>query len=376
VELIQLKQQKMDFFKIGQEKSDIEVRISYRIIQLFSEGLYSSPHKAIEELVSNAFDAGATNVQVVLPPDLSAAGATIAVIDDGTGMDAQGLRDHWLIGVSAKRSQGFASPKERKQIGKFGIGKLATYVLANRLTHICKVGSTYYSTSMDYSKIPTGDAGGIYTEERVHLPLRILTEKQAKEAVDPWTGGPKPGDKAIKLFGPGAAKAWTVAIMSNLKPMASEIQRGRLRWILQTAMPLRDDFNLYLDGDPVPSSKLKVKKVGHWVLGKELKDIPKPAPDMEVTEDTKVPKNSPQHYGLSHPDLGRITGYVEVYEDPLDTGKSTDIERSHGFFVYVRGRLVNIGCRLRNQPKSPAPWHVLSLQDGWYWTWEQATRPV
>ena len=58
-----------DFYNIGPKKSDIEVRISYRIIQLFSEGLYSSPNKAIEELVSNAFDAGATSVHVILPAD-------------------------------------------------------------------------------------------------------------------------------------------------------------------------------------------------------------------------------------------------------------------------------------------------------------------
>ena len=56
-----------DFYNIGPKQSDIEVRISYRIIQLFSEGLYSSPNKAIEELVSNSFDAGASNVHVILP---------------------------------------------------------------------------------------------------------------------------------------------------------------------------------------------------------------------------------------------------------------------------------------------------------------------
>jgi hypothetical protein len=334
---------KPDFYNLGKEKSEIEVRISYRIIQLFSEGLYSSPNKAIEELVSNAFDAGATDVHVVLPPDLTADLANIAVLDNGISMDEKGLRDHWLIGVSGKRAKEMPLPKGRNQIGKFGIGKLATYVLANRLTHICKSGSVYYSTSMDYSKIPTGDAGGIYTEEKVFLPLRILTETQAKEAVAPWLDGSKPGYKALKLFGPGAAKSWTVAIMSNLKPMASEIQRGRLRWILQTAMPLRDDFNLYLSGDRVPPSKLSAKKVGRWVLGKDLTELPKPAPqDLEVTEDPESPKGSTTRYGLTHPDLGRVTGYVEVYEDPLDTGKSTEIERSEGFFVYVRGRLVNI----------------------------------
>src|SRR6266851_8151748 len=39
-----------DFYNIGPKKSDIEVRISYRIIQLFSEGLYSSPHKHRDSL--------------------------------------------------------------------------------------------------------------------------------------------------------------------------------------------------------------------------------------------------------------------------------------------------------------------------------------
>ena len=52
------------FASIGSRTSEIEVVISYRIIQLFSDGLYTSPNKAIEELVSNSFDAGANNVHI------------------------------------------------------------------------------------------------------------------------------------------------------------------------------------------------------------------------------------------------------------------------------------------------------------------------
>jgi hypothetical protein len=327
-----------DFYNIGPKKSDIEVRISYRIIQLFSEGLYSSPNKAIEELVSNSFDAGATNVHVILPADVTDRDGSIIVVDDGIGMDDKGLGEHWLIGVSNKREL-TTLPKGRKQIGKFGIGKLATYVLANRLTHICKIGGAYYSTSMDYSKIPSGEGGAI-REEKVLLPLRKLTEKEAKEAVGSLVVGTKPGYRAVKLFGSGAAKTWTVAVMSDLKDMASEIQRGRLRWILQTAMPLRDDFALFLNGDKVPPSKLTAKKVGHWILGKDLTTLPKPGPDnLEVTDEPRATKE--KRYGLTHPELGRVTGYAEVFVDPLDVGKSTGIERSNGFFVYVRDRLVN-----------------------------------
>lgn len=130
------------FATVGNETEKIDVRLSYRIVRLFSEGLYVSPNKAIEELVANSFDAGARRVTVFLPADFHNQGATIAVLDDGEGMDAGGLRQHWLIGKSDKRDL-IKLPLGRQQIGKFGIGKLATYVLANRLSHISKKGSKY-----------------------------------------------------------------------------------------------------------------------------------------------------------------------------------------------------------------------------------------
>ena len=46
---------------IGNTIDQIPVTISYRIIELFSAGLYSSPNKAFEELVSNSYDAMAKN---------------------------------------------------------------------------------------------------------------------------------------------------------------------------------------------------------------------------------------------------------------------------------------------------------------------------
>jgi len=327
------------FLDAGKPAGKIPVRISYRIIELFSEGLYASPNKAIEELVSNAFDAGAENVHVILSPDRTVPDAFIAVADDGVGMKPDDLRRHWLIGVSNKRKLK-SPPKGRKQIGKFGIGKLATFVLGTHLTHVCKIDGTYYAATMNYSSIPQGQGGGIHAEETVELPLRKLTERQAKEALEPVLSGDKPGYEAIALFGDDAASSWTVAIMSGLKDMARNIQKGRLSWVLRTAMPLRDDFHLFLDGDALAPSKASTEPKKKWVLGKDLKALPKPAPeDLEVTTDKKAPKEG--RYGLTHPSLGRITGYAEVYEESLTEGKSSKIDRSHGFFVYVFGRLIN-----------------------------------
>jgi hypothetical protein len=129
-------------------------------------------------------------------------------------MDTEGLEQHWLIGVSKKRSPS-RTTCERKQIGQFGIGKLPTFVLARYLTHVCKCHGKYYAVTMDYKQIPSGGEGSIETE-RVELPLRKLTEGEARAAVAHVLAGKKPGYSAVQLFGSTAAESWTVAIMSGL----------------------------------------------------------------------------------------------------------------------------------------------------------------
>jgi hypothetical protein len=325
----------------GNQTDSIDVRLSYKIVELFSEGLYASPNKAIEELVANSFDAGALAVQVLVSSNLHAQDATIAVIDDGEGMDADGLRQHWLIGISNKRRLG-TLPKGRQQIGKFGIGKLATYVLADRLTHVSKHKGKYYSTSMDYTALDKRVDKEIEPKTPIKIPLRELTEKEAMEATAPWTETEAFKASKVALFGKGACPAWTMAIMSSLKPKVHEIKPGVLEWVLRTALPLRDDFSIWLNGAKLKSSKQGKGLLKRWVLGKDMTTLPKPSPkDVTVKIDNNLPKNDEHHFGLDIKGLGRITGYAEAYKDLL-TGKSEELGRSNGFFVYVRDRLVNV----------------------------------
>ena len=75
---------------------------------------------------------------------------------------------------------------------------------------------------------------------------------------------------------------------------------------------------------------------------KDLAELPRPAPkDIVNSEDTNAHERSDDRFGLIVPGLGRITGYAEVYQDLL-TGKSDNLDRSYGFFVYVYGRLLNV----------------------------------
>lgn len=329
------------FASLGTPTDSIDVRLSYKIIKLFSEGLYASPNKAIEELVANSFDAGAQRVQVLLSPNIHEQNATIVVIDDGEGMDADGLKQHWLIGISDKRHLS-KLPRGRQQIGKFGIGKLATYVLADRLTHISNHEGMYYSTSMDFATLDKRVENEVEPKAPIKIPLRELSEPEAKQALKVWTTTAAFKTSGIALFGKGAPKSWTVAIMSSLKPKVHEIKPGHLEWVLRTALPLRPDFGIWLSGTKLISSKKGKGLLKKWILGKDIVELPKPSlKDISVSEDKSFDKSSEFRFGLDVPDLGRITGYAEVYKDLL-TGKSDELGRSYGFFVYVYGRLVNV----------------------------------
>lgn len=335
------KRAKPIYATVGTQTDKIGIRLSYKIVSLFSEGLYASPNKAIEELIANSFDAGAQRVAVFMPAEFHTPGGTIAVLDDGEGMDSAGLKQHWLIGKSVKRELE-SPPRGRAQIGKFGIGKLATYVLANRLTHISKSHNKYFATSMDYRVVDDRGEQEIEAKQPVMIGLRELTAAEAAEALKEWTETAAFKSTGVKLFGAGAAKSWTFAILSDLKDKVLEIRLGRLEWVLRTAMPLRDDFEVYLRGERLEPSKAERGRIRKWTLGKEIDELPKPASDeIEAFEDKEEKSDSGLRHTLVHPKVGRIWGYAEIYRDPLGGGKSDAIGRSNGFFVYVLGRLIN-----------------------------------
>lgn len=316
------------FERVGTRLQNIPVRISYRIIELFSASLYSSPHKALEELVSNSYDAGAGVVDLFLPGNVSSADAVIWVVDDGKSMDLQGLIDLWQIGRSPKEATRDSTPSgQRKPIGKFGIGKLATYVVASKLTYICRRGAKYLAVTMDFNRINKTSE----TETDVHLAVRSLTKEQAAEALAPlrgFEGGVTLVDKMLGSVMPN----WTAAAMSALRPDATGIRRGRLEWILSTALPASPRFKLRINGKAVKPSAENVNLIEAWKIGNN-KSVGKVA--------TAVPKGSGAPY-VEVDGLGRVSGTVEIFEDLLTKGKAERMGRSNGFFVRVRGRLINL----------------------------------
>lgn len=86
------------------------------------------PQVALTELVANAWDAGATRVDLILPAEI---GGTLTVADDGHGMTPAQFKKRWMtLGYNREKHQGlnvefpsgrFAHP--RRAYGRNGIGR-------------------------------------------------------------------------------------------------------------------------------------------------------------------------------------------------------------------------------------------------------------
>ena len=309
--------------------SSATVRLSNEIVTLLSSQLYQSPLKAIEELVVNAYDAGAGECRVFVPnpgdePRL------VLVYDNGTGMDAEGLADLWMIARSNKRNPDYVPPAGRKQIGKFGIGKLATYAIANRVTYVSRTADEILAVSTDFLAFQT-DSNGF-------VPMKLPVTR-----IDPWNSLREfeilrsachaAGIDFDSLFD-GDDKSWTLVLLEELKPQPLHI--GRLKWVLSTAMPLRPEFRLFLNQAEIYSSK----ETADVVVEFRVKELP--AGRLKSIESKTGEEWVASGDGLKSDSFPEgIYGTVVVTRASLHAGKSADIGRSHGFYVRVRERLIN-----------------------------------
>ncbi len=91
-----------------------------RILDELGRGTYVSYTRALKELLSNAWDALATDVQIKIADDLSA----ITVLDDGVGMSEDDIRERFLR-IGGTGSSGHHTRGERRLIGHKGIGALS-----------------------------------------------------------------------------------------------------------------------------------------------------------------------------------------------------------------------------------------------------------
>ena len=328
---------------------EVVLRVDYQIIEHFSEHLYDSPNKAVEELVANSFDAFATEARVFTPGRYTA--NRVIVWDNGESMDVEGLQQLWWIARSPKSNGDRVEQREgrtRKIIGKFGIGKLASYSVGEVISHVCRHRGEFYLVSVDYGQIEeTRGTSPVSAPNPIRAPVIRLSRGHAIDLIKGLFDTPPPSIDAML-----SSNTWTFAIIEELK--VSDLPPRRLMWVLGNGMPLRPDFRIKVNEDEV-RSKLDKQAVINWDFGsKDVVDairsrwrdaVVKKAvsPIVEFGSGVGLDPNAPTKEipFVRFVHLGLVWGYVRLFDETLLKYRSADQGRSHGFFLVVRGRLLN-----------------------------------
>jgi hypothetical protein len=112
----------------GREKQTYRLQFRYAprlVAEHLGSQKYSTPSRALGELVANALAAGATDVFISAAENDLGGMETITVTDNGKGMTPEEIKNRFAeVGVAPA-----ATPDEPTQLGRFGVGRFAVYRL-------------------------------------------------------------------------------------------------------------------------------------------------------------------------------------------------------------------------------------------------------
>lgn len=153
--------------------SNYEIAIDLNVLNHLGMSLYSNTPAVLTEIISNAWDADANNVDILLNPEEN----TVTIIDDGHGMSKEDINQKFLKVGYARREHGRAKSDQLKRqvMGRKGIGKLAMFSLANKIQIITKKENLpQESFEIDVEQLQTSIKNGQnYRANKIENPIEI-----------------------------------------------------------------------------------------------------------------------------------------------------------------------------------------------------------
>ncbi|WP_181691325.1 ATP-binding protein [Natronomonas sp. LN261] len=378
-------QKVLDAFQAeARDDTEITIEINGNILREVSSQLYDNPRRAIEELVCNSYDAYATECYVSTPNDED---DVLQVLDNGKSMDEDELGDMWEVAGGPKQKlaeKGVEREIEgRKQIGRFGVGKLAAFAIGSELTHVATVDGT--------TRIISVSQGAIRNQSFTDPPTTKIwevEEDRARELLGSYLDGiPDPWEKDWE--------SWTLAVVDDVdeENTGRRLKPEHLNRMIRTAIPLEADFEVARNGDKIQprnltesvdvkldisqdeeyQTKLKKELQKFWSEYREDIDDEDDVPDRLLnldpvyddshyavdSEELEDSNGTPEPNALKIPKLGVVHGEAAIYSETLTPRKlaSRDIY-DHGHKVRVRGKLLNRTDPLfGTSPKSHKFWN-------------------
>ena len=202
------------------KKADkIKITVDKSHLFTLGEKMYRESIEFVRELVSNAYDADATEVRVNI------GSKKIIVEDNGGGMNKKGLQQFFTIGSEEKRIQNVSPKFNRKRIGQFGIGKFSALSLADQFIVESVKGAYKYSVIFDRADWQANEGWELPIKKEKRGPLdkngtRMILNRLTKKISIAET------EKYLKQSVPLRAKKF--AIYLNNKQITAKTVAGKI----------------------------------------------------------------------------------------------------------------------------------------------------
>jgi hypothetical protein len=136
----------------------LEMKIDIRVLEHLGLKMYTSLPAVIAEYVANSWDAGANSVNIAIPEGPVDNNYAITIDDDGQGMTIDEVNRKFLVVGRKKREEEgtetiIVNGKQRRVIGRKGLGKLAGFGVAGRVEIRTRKKRGFVEFRMDYDKM-------------------------------------------------------------------------------------------------------------------------------------------------------------------------------------------------------------------------------
>lgn len=162
------------------ERQKLELKFDPSTIEDLGIKMYSQLPSALAELVANAYDASAENVEILLSDTPN--GKKIEIVDDGEGMSYDDIQNKFLRIGRKQRKEGAPrkNSKGRSITGRKGLGKLALFGIGKKITITSsqKNNEETVTFSLDWDKII--NAEGIYNPDTTTTINKNFTQSGTK----------------------------------------------------------------------------------------------------------------------------------------------------------------------------------------------------
>lgn len=270
-----------------QTSVDLELKFDLKTIEHLGIQMYKTLPPVLAELISNAYDADATRVNIEFF-DNENGDKQIIVSDDGLGMSFDEINQSFLVvGKNRRESEnGEYTPKGRKVTGRKGLGKLAIFGIAEKIQIQTVKDRVKNVFEMDLNKI-------FDTKVPPYKPDIIIRNEITTQP------------------------SGTTFILSEIKRKAPfDIEEIKESVAKRFAFAV-DDFIVLLGDNK--SEALAIDNSTKWKY-------------VQVLNDWKFPESDCSKESFAS--INGIEGVIMTSEKPLK-------EDQRGIFLYARGKLVN-----------------------------------